>query len=105
MKVFGQNNVYDLFDQFLEKVILADNSFLNDEKNIFNEKSFKEIKDRFVDHYDESDKVFFKKVELQFLNATNSAKLLFAHLNWLWAHAVNDITPSTKKESEKFIKL
>lgn len=101
MKVHAASQVYDLYSQFIETCILQGNSLLTDDKDIFTIARIDEVISRFVQNAIISGDTFESKIRKQFDNASRETLLLFAHANWLWAMAPNDITQWRKQQVVK----
>jgi 5-methylcytosine-specific restriction enzyme B len=100
MRMKHAENLYKLWDGFLETFLFNKQSFLTvdtDEKEILNDATLAEIHDKYITNYDASDKSFDEKIEIQFKDASEDAKLVFTHAEWLWAIAASDIRVETKK--------
>lgn len=95
-----KKNVYELFEQFIESCLLKNNSILSKENDIFSIQNINEVKQRFITGGIEgSDSNYWEKIEKQFNGASYQVKLCFAHLNWLWYLAANDIRLETKRNT------
>ncbi|RYG20769.1 MAG: AAA family ATPase [Chitinophagaceae bacterium] len=104
MKVQNAAAVYNLYDRFIDECLLQDDSILTQETNICTLTNFEEVKRRFIDGGIEgSDSNYWQKITEQFKGASYEVKLCFAHFNWLWSLAANDITVPTKRDTPKWI--
>ena len=104
MKVERAAKVYDLYDNFLDECLLKDNSILTKEKFICTLSNFEEVKRKFIDGGIEgSNSTYWEKINKQFSGASYEVKLCFAHFNWLWYLAADDITSATKRDTPKRI--
>lgn len=101
MKQEHANSVYENYTGFVENFILHGKSYVtqgDDEKEILTKENLSEVLNRYVEKYDGTKgKSFTDKVIGQFDGAAYEVKLLFAHAEWLWAMAVDDIGSNTKK--------
>ncbi|MEZ7893190.1 MAG: AAA family ATPase [Candidatus Wallbacteria bacterium] len=103
MKNNSLTDLYKLFEEFIQKSIINSDSFLTDDKGIFTLKNIKECVKRYIDNPQEGKEKFEEKIKKQFNDpenpASNEVKIVFAHINWLWAFAVDDITINGKKKA------
>jgi predicted HNH restriction endonuclease len=60
-----------------------------------------EIKERFVDAFDESEASFDAKVASQFEGTSENARIVFANVEYLWAMPMENIAPETKRSYAK----
>ncbi len=91
--------LYALFNKFVEKCLIENNSIITNNNSIFNETNINECIARFIDNFKEGKQTFEEKIKEQFNGTSDEVKLLFAHANWLWAFSVNDMTASGKKKA------
>lgn len=96
MKQEHVNDIYILCNSFLEDFLLKGNSILTDNSNILTQENIQSCITKFVENFDEGAKNFDEKVVLQFKESTPEVKLVFAHAEWLWAYAANDISRHKK---------
>lgn len=89
-------DVHTLFDDFINELIINKNSFLTAHTNILNEDVMANIGSRFIDNFDDNKGSFETKLNGQFENSSENERLVFAHAEWLWAYAVNDLRQTTK---------
>lgn len=91
-------DIYKFYDLFINEFLLNGNSILTvDKQNILNENSINNCFKYFVENYDdEKGSNFDSKVKQQFKDADLETKLVFAHAEWLWAFAVDDISYNKK---------
>lgn len=101
MRVNSAPQVYDLFRQFIETCIINGNSLLTDDKDIFTLPRADDVINRFVKNAIIGGDTFEAKIRNQFENASRETLLFFAHANWLWAMAPNDITQWRKQQVVK----
>jgi 5-methylcytosine-specific restriction protein B len=97
MKIKRAEDVYPIFDNFIATCILKSNSLLTDDNDIFTMKNIEDCIQRFVVGYKDDSGNYENKINEQFAGASNEAKIVFAHANWLWAMSVSDITVYGKK--------
>jgi 5-methylcytosine-specific restriction enzyme B len=84
--------LYELYNEFINRFLLEGKSFITEEDEIiFTKDNLNEVFTRYVKNYDESDKNYYQKTDLQFANASHEVRLIFAHANWLWAFAASDL--------------
>jgi len=76
---------------FIDEFLINKNSILSNHKDILNAESLNECNTSYVDNLIEDKRNFDAKVSEQFKDASLNARLLFAHAEWLWAFAVDDI--------------
>ncbi|ACV63050.1 ATPase associated with various cellular activities AAA_5 [Desulfofarcimen acetoxidans DSM 771] len=101
MRVKHSTGIYASFDSFIEVSILNNNSLLSEQKEIFTVENIDACINRFVDNAKEGKRNYEDKIKEQFGDASDDVKNVFAHANWLWAMAVNDITVDGKKRAVK----
>ncbi len=89
--------VYDLLDEFISSFVLNKNSILTNHQGILTKDRLAQCLKNYHDNFDDTNKSFDEKVNLQFENADLETKLVFAHIEWLWAFAVHDISINRKK--------
>ena len=89
--------IYKLFNEFLEKSILADNSFLTNETGVITIAVLDDCINRFIVEVIEGKDSFDNKIVQQFEGAKYETILTFAHVNWLWCMAPSDFKTSTKE--------
>lgn len=100
MEKFDWNRfrAYRVFDEFLDRFILKRRSYVTRHNEILNlEKAFQDIRIRFVDSYDESNKTFEEKVIQQFDGAAEQTKIVFANVEYLYAMPMKNISPERKR--------
>ncbi|GAA4237601.1 AAA family ATPase [Postechiella marina] len=97
MKQTHAVEIYTLYDRFIDGFLLEGNSIVSYEKDILTSENIESCINDFVENFDEGAQNFDEKIVLQFKNATLEAKLVFAHAEWLWSYAVNDISRDKKK--------
>ncbi len=86
-------DVYKCYDQFVNEFLIKGNSILTvNHQNILSETTINSCFKNFVENYnDEQGSNFDSKVIQQFKDADLDTRLVFAHAEWLWAFAVDDI--------------
>jgi 5-methylcytosine-specific restriction protein B len=86
-------DVYRCYDKFIDEFLLEGNSILTTEhQNILNKTTINKCFKNFVENYnDEQGSNFDSKITQQFKDADLETRLVFAHAEWLWAFAVDDI--------------
>lgn len=86
-------DVYKCYDQFINEFLLKGNSILTIEhQKILNETNINNCFKNFVENFnDKQGSNFDAKVTDQFKDADLETRLVFAHAEWLWAFAVDDI--------------
>ena len=93
-----KDKIYTIFNQFLTSLLLNNKSYLINKGIDLDLKSgLIEIKKSFIEHYDESVEKFDQKLKGQFRKCSDNAKILFIHLEYLWAFANDAISPETKR--------
>lgn len=92
----AKNNVYEFFDAFLEKSILANDSFITDNPGIFTIDNLDTCVSAFVDKPDTSKDNFDQKSKRQFSGKSEDVQLVFAHFIWLWSMPATDMTVTGK---------
>ena len=101
MKQIHAEDVYSFYKHFVEEFILRGNSILTNDKNILSVLTIQNCFKCYVDNFKSGSESFGDKVTEQFKEADANTKLVFAHAEWLWAFAVDDITLLRKKELTK----
>nr|WP_321414754.1 AAA family ATPase [uncultured Allomuricauda sp.] len=94
---WADDKVYSLFNEFLDKCVLANDSFLTDEKDVITINALDDCIERFIVKLIEGDDSFDNKIKQQFDGASYETILAFAHVNWLWCMSPNDFKASTKR--------
>ncbi len=93
-----QFHAYRAFDEFLESFVLQRQSYVTRHtEHLDLEKAFKEIQRWFVAAFDDSKANFNDKVALQFKDAPEQARIVFANVEYLWAMPMANISPPTKR--------
>lgn len=100
---WANRKVYSLFNEFIERTILLDNSFLTDEESIITIESLDDCINRFIINYQDGDGDYYQKIKRQFKEANYETILTFAHVNWLWSMSPSDFKSSTKKSTPRRI--
>jgi 5-methylcytosine-specific restriction protein B len=91
--------LHPLFKQFAERFILNGNSLLTNDTDILTGQTLGNCFNNYIENYQTGKSKFFDKVADQFALADLPTKLAFAHAEWLWSFAVNDITVWRKRTS------
>lgn len=94
---WADEKVYTLFDEFIQRSVLLNNSFLTDEKDVITLSAIDDCIDRFIIKIIEGEDSFDNKIEKQFTNAPYETILTFAHVNWLWSMSPSDFKITTKQ--------
>lgn len=90
-------HAYRVFDEFLQRFVIDRKSYITrHEQRLDLEGAFDEIYSCFSEGFDDSKETFENKVEIQFENASENCKVVFANVEYLWAMPVGNILPSTK---------
>jgi len=98
---WSDSRLYELYNEFINRFLLEGKSFITEvDEIIFTKENLKEVFIRYVKNFDESDKSYYQKTDLQFAGASHEVRLIFAHANWLWAFAASDLT-NAKSEAPK----
>lgn len=90
-------DIYKSYEKFVDVFLFKNNSILSEHNNILRSDTIRECLECFIENYDEGARNFDEKIMLQFKDATLESKLVFAHAEWLWSFAVNDISKNKKK--------
>ena len=90
-------DLYVLYDLFIDTFLFKGNSILSDHEVILNQESITSCIDRYINNYDDGVEKFDDKIQIQFSEAPINTKLVFAHAEWLWAYSVYDISQEKKK--------
>lgn len=97
MRQVHAEDIYNSYEKFVNVFLFKNNSILSNHEDILNVNTISECIKCFVENFDEGAQNFDQKIELQFKDASLNSKLVFAHAEWLWSFAVNDISKSKKK--------
>lgn len=90
---------YRAFDRLLERFVQERKSYLTTHtQKIDLEVALEEIQERYVEQFDEGEKSFNEKVVVQFDGASQDAKLVFAHAEYLWAMPSSPLRAKTKRD-------
>lgn len=91
-------DLYEYYDQFIIEFLLKGKSILTVEhQEILNETTINNCIENFVENYNDDQRSNFdSKVTQQFKDADLDTRLVFAHAEWLWAFAVDDISYNKK---------
>lgn len=93
-----QFHSYRVFDEFLERFIIQRQSYVTMHKQNLNlTEAFNDIRERFVDAFDDSKAKFDTKVAIQFEGASEQTKIVFSNVEYLWAMPVKTISPEKKR--------
>jgi 5-methylcytosine-specific restriction protein B len=90
-------DLYVLYNLFIETFLFKGNSILSEHEVILNKESITSCIDRYINNYDDGVEKFDDKIQIQFSEAPINTKLVFAHAEWLWAYSVYDISQEKKK--------
>lgn len=90
-------DIYQYYDKFIQDFLLDGNSILSEHTDILNNQTIKECFSNYIENYNDTNGSFDIKVTDQFKNAHLPTRLVFAHAEWLWSFAVDDIKIATKK--------
>jgi len=101
MKVGWALPIYELYNEFITVCILKGNSLLTDDTDVFTIATANDVIKRFIGNFIKSDERFEQKIRVQFEAADHKVLLFFAHANWLWAMAPEDITQWRKQQVVK----
>lgn len=101
MKLDFAEDIYAHFKTFMNEFIIKGNSILSDHDNVLNTSTLKNCFTNYVENYKEGGDSFGSKIQSQFTEADLETKLVFAHAEWLWGFAVDDISIWRKKEQTK----
>lgn len=89
--------LYRIYDKFIHEFLLKGNSILtNDGQNILNEITLRNCFKNYIENYDDRGGSFDIKITEQFKDADLDTRLIFAHAEWLWSFAVQDISYDRK---------
>ena len=94
---WADERVYDLYNEFIQKCVLTNDSFLTDEKDAVTLTAIDDCIERFIVKIIEGKDSFDNKIKKQFDGAPYEAILTFAHVNWLWCMSPSDFKPEFKK--------
>lgn len=94
---WADEKVYTLFEEFLQKCVLANDSLLTNEKDVFTLTALDDCINRFIIKVIEGGDSFDDKIGQQFEGAPYETILTFAHVNWLWCMSPSDFKTTTKK--------
>ena len=97
MKQVQAEEIYILYDRFINEFLFHGNSILTAHDNILTDASISECIQFFINNFDEGVQNFDEKISRQFSEAGINTKLVFAHAEWLWAYSVQDISIDKKK--------
>lgn len=88
----ADKEVYDLYDEFIRRVLIEKRDFFDDNVvDILTEENINECKKCFIENYNEDKELDFnKKAKEQFEGASENVKRLFSHAIWLWGFSVNE---------------
>ncbi|WP_286761331.1 McrB family protein [Salegentibacter sp. UBA1130] len=91
-------DVYKSFDRFVNEFLLSRNSILTvGHQNILNDTTINNCFEYFVKNFNgDQNSNFDAKIAQQFKDADLDTRLVFAHAEWLWAFAVDDISYKKK---------
>jgi 5-methylcytosine-specific restriction protein B len=101
MKVLDSLEIYELYEDFIKCCIIRADSLFTDDKAIFTLKNVDDVINRFIINPILTQESFENKIRSQFEGASRDVLLVFAHANWFWAMAPNDITSWRKQQVVK----
>lgn len=89
---------YELFSEFVQKFLVERKDFLSgSDKIVLTPESIEEVFKLYLDNPIEgSDQSFGEKLGIQFRNASEKAKIVFAHASWLYTLGTNGMTAPGK---------
>lgn len=91
-------HAYRVFDEFLERFILQKKSYVTRHAESLDlAAAFDDIRERFVAAFDDSDAKYEEKIALQFQDAPEQTRIVFANVEYLWAMPVENLKPKTKR--------
>ena len=76
---WADEKVYTLFDEFIQRSVLLNNSFLTDEKDVITLSAIDDCIDRFIIKIIEGEDSFDNKIDKQFTNASYETLLTFRY--------------------------
>lgn len=95
---WADEKVYSLFNEFIQRSVLENDSFLTDEKDVITLTAIDDCIDRFIIKLLDGDDSFDNKIDKQFSDAPYETILTFAHVNWLWSMSPSDFKATTKQK-------
>ena len=96
MKQDHSTETFSSVKQFAEEFILKKNSILTNHQQILSETAIADCISRYIENYDVSKFNFDEKTRGQFEGADIETCLVFAHAEWLWSFAVQDLKKERK---------
>jgi 5-methylcytosine-specific restriction enzyme B len=97
MKQHHAEDIYQFYDKFIQDFLINGDSILSAHKGILNDDTIKGCFFNYIENYNDTNGSFDAKVTDQFKIADLPTRLVFAHAEWLWSFAVDDIRIPTKK--------
>src|SRR5690554_4023937 len=94
---WADEQVYTLFNEFITKSVLKNDSFLTEEKGVVTLQAIDDCIERFIVKIIEGKDSFDNKIAQQFNGAPYETILVFAQVNWLWCMSPGDFKTSTKR--------
>ena len=94
---WADERVYELYNEFIQRCVLTNDSFLTDEKDAVTLTAIDDCIERFIVKIIEGKDSFDNKIKKQFEGAPYQTILTFAHVNWLWCMSPSDFKPEFKK--------
>lgn len=89
---------YRVFDEFLDRFVLQRKSYVTKHPDALDlPAAFEDIRQRFVADYNDSDARYEEKIALQFADAPEQTKIVFANIEYVWAMPVENLKPETKR--------
>lgn len=98
MRLDFAEDIYAHFNTFLSEFIIKKNSILSEHSDVLNSTTIQNCFVNYVENFKGGSESFDNKIKEQFLNADLETTLVFAHAEWLWGYAVDDISVRRKKE-------
>lgn len=88
----ADEEVYELYNSFVQRVLVDKKDFFDDSDDLLlTKENLEECKKRFIENYDEDkDRNFSEKAKRQFEGASEPVQRLFAHAIWLRGFSVNE---------------
>lgn len=97
-----QFHAYRVFDEFLERFVIENKSYVtNHSQKLDINRALKDIENRFVAGYDDSQEGFEEKIHQQFAGASLETKIVFVNIEYLWAMPVENISAEGKRDYAK----
>lgn len=97
MRQSHAEDIYQYYDRFIQGFLINGDSVLSNHTGVLTDQSISTCFLNYIDNYNDAKGSFDDKVSDQFKDADLPTRLVFAHAEWLWCFAVDDIKISTKK--------